>query len=96
VELRDPPPILCTYMARQPPAFALNKAEARLLNIAHGLYPVQPMPEKELAAIVCYLRQTAGMTEGRTYAGGLVKFEPGDVERLHIPAPDVLADFVTA
>lgn len=90
VELHEPPPILCTYMARQPPAFVLNHAKVRLLNIAHGLYPVQPVAEQDLAVIAGYLRQTADMAEGRTYAGGLVKLEPGDVERLHIPAPGAL------
>ena len=39
VRLRPPAPILATYMARRPPAFVLNLAEARHLNIAHGLYP---------------------------------------------------------
>jgi hypothetical protein len=96
VGLYEPPPILCTYMARRPPAFVRNTARASLLNIAHGLYPVEPIAETELAAILVYLRQTVGLTEGRTYAGGLVKFEPREVERLYIPAPEMLAEFVTA
>ena len=37
VRLREPAPILATYMARRPPAFVLNDAVARHLNIAHGL-----------------------------------------------------------
>ena len=96
VGLHEPPPIICTYMARQPPAFIRNTAGASLLNIAHGLYPVEPIGEKELTAILTYLRQTVGISEGRTYAGGLVKFEPREVERLYIPAPDMIAEFVTA
>ena len=96
VGLREPPPILCTYMARRAPAFIMNTAAARYLNIAHGLYPLKPMPAKELAAILCYLRETVGTAGGRTYAGGLVKYEPGEVERLYIPSPSMLADFVTA
>lgn len=86
VGLRNPPPILCTYMARRAPAFVRNTAGARYLNIAHGLYPRQPMTERELTAILRYLRETVGVASGRTYAGGLVKFEPGEVERLHVPA----------
>jgi SAM-dependent methyltransferase len=96
VGMPEPPPIICTYMARKPPAFIRNTGGASLLNIAHGLYPVEPIAATELAAILAYLRQTVSITEGRTYAGGLVKFEPREVERLYIPSPDVLAECVTA
>ena len=34
-----PPPIMATYMARRPPAFVRNLADARYINIAHGIYP---------------------------------------------------------
>lgn len=91
VRLREPPPILCTYMARRAPAFVRNVAGARYLNIAHGLYPRQPMTDDELSAVLHYLRETVVVASGRTYAGGLVKFEPGEVERLHIPAPTMLS-----
>ena len=39
VRLREPAPILATYMARRAPAFVLNQAKTRHLNVAHGLYP---------------------------------------------------------
>jgi predicted RNA methylase len=87
VGLREPPPIFCTYMARRPPVFVRNKAKARYLNIAHGLYPRQPMTDDELTGVLSYLRETVGTSGGRTYAGGLVKYEPSEVERLHIPDP---------
>jgi hypothetical protein len=32
------------------------------------------------------------MEEGRTYAGGLTKFEPREMERLLVPHPELLAD----
>lgn len=86
VGLREPPPILCTYMARRAPAFIRNVAGARFINVAHGLYPRQPMTDDQITAVLHYLRQTVSTGSGRTYAGGLVKFEPGEVERLHIPA----------
>jgi hypothetical protein len=88
VELRAPAPVLVTYMARQAPAFVLNTAKARHLNIAHGLYPRSPLSEKTLAAILVWLRQHVGTSEGRAYAGGLVKFEPKELERILIPAPE--------
>lgn len=86
VGLREPAPILCTYMARRAPAFVRNKAMARHLNIAHGLYPRGPLAEIELEAILEYLRGAVRVDQGRTYAGGLVKFEPGEVSRIRIPA----------
>ena len=32
-----------------------------------------------------YLNASVSVASGRTYAGGLVKFEPREIERLHIP-----------
>ncbi|WP_249127492.1 Eco57I restriction-modification methylase domain-containing protein [Bradyrhizobium lablabi] len=90
VGLKEPAPILCTYMARRAPAFVRNYAGVRHLNISHGLYPVQPMSDATLDAIAKHLRETVSMTSGRVYAGGLVKFEPGEVSRLHIPDPSTL------
>lgn len=86
IELRPPAPVLVTYMARQAPAFVLNTAKARHINIAHGLYPRNPLNEKTLAAILVWLRQHVGTSGGRTYAGGLVKFEPKELERIPIPS----------
>lgn len=85
VRLRDPAPILVTYMGRRPPVFVRNLASARHLNIAHGLYPRETLPDDLLAAIVKYLGCSVDITEGRTYAGGLVKFEPKELERLKLP-----------
>lgn len=85
VGLRDPAPILATYMARRPPAFVLNAARARHINIAHGLYPRQPLAEDILSRLAQALRDTTTLSGGRTYAGGLVKFEPKEMERLMVP-----------
>src|SRR5262252_5457583 len=85
VGLRAPAPILCTYMARRPPAFVRNLVKARHINIAHGLYPREPLADAALAAILTYLRRHMSTTGGRTYAGGLVKFEPKELERILMP-----------
>jgi len=90
VGLRRPAPILATYMARRPPAFVLNKAEARHLNIAHGLYPREPTSDILLRRLVEYLRSNTSLSDGRTYAGGLTKFEPREMERLLVPSPQLL------
>ena len=85
VGLREPAPLLCTYMARRPPAFVRNTAGARNINISHGLYPREPMDDAFLVQTIRYLRGSVGIADGRTYAGGLVKYEPGEVARLRIP-----------
>jgi hypothetical protein len=92
VALREPAPILVTYMARRAPVFVHNRAKARHINIAHGLYPRERMAEREVEAIVAYLRDNAGTEGGRVYAGGLVKFEPREVEPIMIPRLDHVAD----
>jgi hypothetical protein len=91
VGLRAPAPILCTYMARRPPQFTVNACAARHINVAHGLYPRQPLPPGAAHRLVEWLNQHTGTDRGRTYAGGLTKFEPKEIERLRIPAPAALA-----
>ena len=91
VGLRQPAPIISTYMARRPPAFAVNKADARHINIAHGLYPRYVMSETARTALVQYLQSNISQSSGRTYAGGLTKFEPREMERLIVPGPAMLA-----
>lgn len=86
VGLRCPAPILATYMARRPPAFVRNLAEARHLNIAHGLYPRETLSAGVLDKLAKYLSRAVSMNDGRTYAGGLTKFEPREMERLIVPS----------
>ena len=86
VALRDPAPILCTYMARRPPAFVRNPCGARHLNIAHGLYPREPLPAPVLDVLRAWLQDNVCVSSGRTYAGGLTKFEPKELERIPIPS----------
>ena len=90
VGLRDPAPIVCTYMARRPPAFVRNTCGARLLNIAHGLYPREDLTDESTTALVAWLKSNVRVDAGRAYAGGLIKFEPKEVERIAIPSLDQL------
>lgn len=92
VGLRAPAPILCTYMARRAPAFVRNLAKVRHINIAHGLYPRKPLDDMTLTAIVDYLRRHMTTAGGRTYAGGLVKFEPKELERILLPPLENIHD----
>ena len=90
VNLKEPAPIVMTYMGRKGPSFALNTAGARLINIAHGLYPREPLSEVYLRNLVQWLNENVGNEGGRVYAGGLTKFEPSEVMRLRIPSPVAL------
>jgi hypothetical protein len=77
-------------MARRPPAFVRNLAGARHINIAHGLYPRDPLSPGVLDALARYLSSAVTRAQGRTYAGGLTKFEPKEMERLLVPAATLL------
>jgi hypothetical protein len=90
VRLRAPAPLLATYMARRPPAFVRNRAGARHINIAHGIYPREPLADACLDLLAAHLIESVSLADGRAYAGGLVKFEPREMERLLVPAPDLL------
>ena len=92
VGLRSPAPILATYMARRPPAFVRNPLGARCVNVAHGIYPRQPLPNEVLETLTASLRTSVSITQGRTYAGGLTKFEPSEMERIPVPNPALLAE----
>jgi adenine-specific DNA-methyltransferase len=91
VGLREPAPILATYMARRPPAFVLNVVRARHINVAHGLYPREHLTEKSLDALTRHLATSTRVADGRTYSGGLTKFEPKEMERLLVPGPALLS-----
>jgi hypothetical protein len=92
VGLRAPAPILATYMARRPPTFVRNLVEARHINIAHGLYPRVTLSDQQLETLARYLSRSVTLVEGRTYSGGLTKFEPREMERLLVPQPRTLSD----
>lgn len=90
VGLRNPAPLLATYMARRPPAFVRNVADARHINIAHGIYPREPLTGQAMNRLADHLRRSVTLGQGRTYAGGLTKFEPREMERLPVPSLDLL------
>jgi hypothetical protein len=90
VGLRRAAPLLATYMARRPPAFVCNLADARHINIAHGIYPRDTMSAAALARLAEHLRTSVSLGQGRVYAGGLTKFEPKEMERLPVPTLEAL------
>ncbi|MCL6537008.1 MAG: methyltransferase [Acidothermus sp.] len=89
------PPIVATYMARQPPAFALNPDGLAILNVLHGLFPKVPLDQDQLLGLVRYLNDHREELRGRgrTYQGGLEKFEPREMEAIEVPAPSELGRY---
>jgi methylase of polypeptide subunit release factors len=96
VGLRSPAPILATYMARRTPAFVRNLAGARHINIAHGIYPRDPLPAKTLDFLAQFLSSGVSLKDGRMYAGGLTKFEPREMERILVPGPELMESMQNA
>jgi hypothetical protein len=45
------------------------------------------LSQEALAALCQHLRKSVSCADGRTYCGGLTKFEPKEMERLLVPAP---------
>ena len=76
-------------MARQAPAFAMNPQRLAIINVLHGLYPRVDLGTQQLRTLVTYLNTHRDELRGagRTYHGGLEKFEPSEMEALEIPGP---------
>jgi methylase of polypeptide subunit release factors len=89
--LKGTPFALATYMARQPPVFTRNAIRAANLNTLHGLWLRDGVSAELGGAAVGWLNNNREhLVGGRTYQGGLIKVEPGDMERFHIPPADEL------
>ena len=90
VRLQAAPAIVMSYMGRRPPGFARNACCARLINVAHGLTPLRPLSIASQDRLVAWLNRNVAVTGGRTYGGGMVKFEPGDAMGVPLPAGTTL------
>lgn len=89
IGFKEPPPVVATYMARQPPAFAFNPDGIVILNVLHGLYPKIALSKGKLEKFAQTLnrhRHRFGEA-GRFYHGGLQKLEPRDMEELLVAPP---------
>lgn len=83
---REPPAAFMSYMGRSGPRFVVNEWGYDSVNTVHGLYPVAPMSERAIARLVSWLNDHTSTRGGRTYCGGLVKFEPREAEAILVPS----------
>lgn len=91
VEAVAPAPLLLGYMARTGIRVVDNRRRGAVhLNLFHGIYPRPETPVRLVVALRDYLQSPAGQAAARAaarrYAGGLMKLEPRDVERIRVPA----------
>lgn len=91
--LPDAPDILFTYMNEATPQLAANPDRLHYLNSVHGLYLDQGLRDLidvlPLAALSTPTGLSAEIT-GRTYGGGVLKMEPREAARLHVPTPALI------
>ena len=96
VDRRDPPPVVVTYMSRGGSRFIENGTDARTLSNLHGLYFDVDLTDAEQRALLAYLNSGfAGEVvrrSGRTYASGMDKIEPNELEGVPILDPRGLDD----
>jgi hypothetical protein len=100
VERGDTAPILVTPMTRSGARAILNETSARHLNNYHGVYPDAAISQLGQKALLAYLNwvfaKNRAVQHQRQLAGGLQKFEPGDIEDIPVIDPRELPDGVVA
>jgi hypothetical protein len=57
---------------------------------SHSEPPASDWHDRKLTALAEHLATHTSLADGRTYAGGLTKFEPKEMERLLVPSPEML------
>jgi len=80
-----------TVMARRPPTFRLNPDRLAFTNTIHGMFRRDGVTMADLRLLVAWLNDNgAAFSGGRTYHGGLSKWEPKDAEAILVPTVEVL------
>ena len=91
VDRRDPPPVVVTYMSRGGSRFIRNETDARTLSNLHGLYFDVDLTDAEQRALLAYLNSEFASEvvrrSGRTYASGMDKIEPNELEGVPVLDP---------
>jgi adenine-specific DNA-methyltransferase len=96
VPLVPPADLLLTYMNADTPRITANRAGVRHLNSVHGVYlrPGRRRLGADLLPLAALnsLTLLGAETVGRAYGGGMLKLEPGEADRLPVPAPELVAE----
>jgi len=86
-------------MSRGASRFILNETDARTLSNLHGLYLDVDLSETEQKALLAYLNSEFATEvvrrSGRTYASGMDKIEPNELEGVPVLDPRGLDDETT-
>jgi adenine-specific DNA-methyltransferase len=82
----SPRPLSSATWAADRRCFGRTRSSLSYLNIAHGLYPREPITAGRLRRVLDHMNRSTDLYSGRVYGGGLTKFEPSDVARLRVPA----------
>ncbi len=80
------PDLFLTYMSHISPRLVVNEARATQTNTLHGIFLVDKLLAAPLAA--AFLNSATLLSaeiEGRSYGGGVLKMEPGEVVNLLVP-----------
>jgi hypothetical protein len=78
-------------MRRSAPKFAANPDRCLILNVFHGVYLNEEIDRSLVMPLVSWLNANGHLlTGGRTYQGGLWKFEPREMEDILVPAMERL------
>jgi hypothetical protein len=86
VERRTPPPILFTYLGRRDNRFVANPAGVVPLTGFLCVYPKRGVPTQQLLQSLNHQATWECIRDiGKSYGGGAVKVEPGNLRRLIIP-----------
>jgi len=81
------PDAFLPYLNHLAPRLIVNSGGAWSTNLIHGIKirPGQPDPRAIAAAMLSQVTALSGELEGRSYGGGVLKFETREAERLLIP-----------
>lgn len=92
--LLEAPDLFLTYMNADIPQLATNTARVRHLNSVHGVYLADPYHQlgQELLPLAALntITSLSAETVGRAYGGGMLKVEPREADRWHVPSPELL------
>ncbi|MCJ7634395.1 SAM-dependent methyltransferase [Candidatus Bathyarchaeota archaeon] len=90
LEKRVPSKIIVTYMSNGNPRFIYNESQILTLNVFHSVYLKEDICKNDniIKALLSYLNSSSFRSMlpylGRVYFGGLLKIEPGDVQKMPV------------